>query len=366
MSINFNNKRLVVVIWNLGIGGIQKRVKDIVIELQKTPELEMLLLVKHKRPTPFSKQLERANIKIEYFSNNHQKSNSIQSVFWLFNRLNNFKPTHCLTFLDHLSITLLLYKSLYFFRNCKVILNEGVVTSRFIALNRSFYWHFFIPLYRFANKIIVPTLAVKNNLVKYYKIPSKKISTIPNWTLFKPTNELTFKKYDLIFVSRFEKEKDPLRAIEIIHKIKQKRPNVQLLMIGEGRLLPVINKKINKVNINDNVTVLKSNTRISQYLDQSKILILSSKNEGMPNTILEAGMLSLPVVSTNFIGASEIIKDGVNGYLCENNTQFVQKSLELLSDKGLRLKLGKQLKNDVMQNHSIKTQQKFIEALFLD
>ncbi|MGA1870610.1 MAG: glycosyltransferase [bacterium] len=62
---------------------------------------------------------------------------------------------------------------------------------------------------------------------------------------------------------------------------------------------------------------------IQRVLNTSSIFLLSSRREGMPNTLLEAFNASLPVVCTNVGGVNELIRHGLNGLLCESQNPHI-------------------------------------------
>ena len=78
----------------------------------------------------------------------------------------------------------------------------------------------------------------------------------------------------------------------------------------------------------------------SKYLQKSKILLLPSKNEGMPNTILEAAAYKIPAVVNNFSGANEIITHGQTGYIAHNKKEFINYASQLLKNSRLIQSMG--------------------------
>ncbi len=58
--------------------------------------------------------------------------------------------------------------------------------------------------------------------------------------------------------------------------------------------------------------------QVLEELQFSDILVVPSRKESLPNTLLEGFDLGLPAVCTDVGGISELLRDGVNGYLCAN------------------------------------------------
>lgn len=68
-------------------------------------------------------------------------------------------------------------------------------------------------------------------------------------------------------------------------------------------------------------------TALMPYLD---ILVLPSKSEGLPMTILEAMQAGIPILATDVGGISELVCDGVSGFLVKRNVESVKEKIELL------------------------------------
>jgi glycosyltransferase involved in cell wall biosynthesis len=74
------------------------------------------------------------------------------------------------------------------------------------------------------------------------------------------------------------------------------------------------------------------------YLKISDLFVLPSISEGFPNVILEAMAAGLPIVSTNFEGASEIIRDGENGFMVpvKNPTAMANVISKILDNQDIK------------------------------
>ena len=81
---------------------------------------------------------------------------------------------------------------------------------------------------------------------------------------------------------------------------------------------------------------------IEPYLRKCDLFLHTSRNEGIPNVVMEAMSNGIPVVATNAGGTSEIITDSKNGFLCtiDDVEGLFQKTLRLLIDKELRHKFS--------------------------
>jgi glycosyltransferase involved in cell wall biosynthesis len=81
---------------------------------------------------------------------------------------------------------------------------------------------------------------------------------------------------------------------------------------------------------------------VPDYLARMSVACLSSLSEGLPNAILEYMAAGLPVVATDVGGNSELVADGVTGYLVRGRTPeaFAEPIIRLLRDDALRTAMG--------------------------
>lgn len=364
---NDNKKKLLVVIWHMGIGGMQKRLRDIFKEMDKKySNWQIFLLVKHEKESFLVDEIRKnTKVKIKYFSKNHTWSNSIFSVFWLIKNFLEIKPDVVLTFLDHLSVIMIWLKT-FFRTKTKIILNESMLTSKYIEMSRGKFvnlWKFLVKISYFkANLIIVPTLACKNDLVKNFLVPFELIKIIPNWTLFKPSSSEKY-KYDVVFVGRLEYEKGILSLIKIAKELSNNNIKCLIAIVGGGECLNDFKNKIENEKLKNYFLFLGYSGDVRNILLESKMLVLPTLNEGLPNVVLEAGMCGVPVVVNRFDGVEELIENNVNGFICQNVLEMEKKIEELLEKKTKRKLMGQNLQKTVIENFNQKRQDEFIEML---
>jgi glycosyltransferase EpsD len=91
--------------------------------------------------------------------------------------------------------------------------------------------------------------------------------------------------------------------------------HAQLVMAGSGELFDECKKYAEKGNLS--VQFLGWISEVNTLLSASDILLMSSKNEGMPMVIVEAALKGVPTLSTNVGGVGEFINSGKNGWLCQ-------------------------------------------------
>ena len=82
---------------------------------------------------------------------------------------------------------------------------------------------------------------------------------------------------------------------------------------------------------------------IPQLVALSDISVSASRREGLPVNLIEALAIGNPVIATNARGNSDVVEDGVNGYIIEqdNHQQMADKIYQVYSDKALYNKMSK-------------------------
>lgn len=151
---------------------------------------------------------------------------------------------------------------------------------------------------------------------------SKRIVLLPNWIdtrIFSQNNNIKH-AYDIIYIGRMAKEKNPLLLLEAGEKIFQDKGSApSLLFIGKG---PLINELLNRAKKYPGAfehREMVSNEQIPNFLRLSNIYCITSHHEGCPKSLLEAMSCGLLCVGTDVAGIRDIIKHGINGLLAEEN-----------------------------------------------
>lgn len=135
-------------------------------------------------------------------------------------------------------------------------------------------------------------------------------------THFSPGN-LT-KEYDLILIGRLSKVKRAdifLRAIEIASKQIE---NISAVIVGDGPDYEKLNKLSNDLGLDQQVDFVGWQSNVAQWLQQSKVFVLTSESEGLSQALIQAMMVGLPAVVTNIGDLSDLVVNNNNGYLIDD------------------------------------------------
>ena len=144
----------------------------------------------------------------------------------------------------------------------------------------------------------------------------------------------------LVFIGRLTQIKRPDRLLEIARNLNTNHPDSQMLIAGAGELLDPIKSKSESEGLP--MTFLGWRNDIGLILSAADIAILCSDNEGIPLTLIQASQAGLPIVSTDVGSVSDIVIDGVTGYLTEVSSEgLIQGISTLLENPELRHTFGK-------------------------
>lgn len=94
----------------------------------------------------------------------------------------------------------------------------------------------------------------------------------------------------------------------------------RLALYGSGPLKNIIERLIKRFGLNERVTLAGYVSRVEDIWAENHVLVMPSRSEGMPVAMVEAMLCGRPVVATDVAGNSEIVEDGVSGFLAEAPT----------------------------------------------
>lgn len=116
----------------------------------------------------------------------------------------------------------------------------------------------------------------------------------------------------------------------------------RLFIVGNGPQLSELKKIAADLDIERRVIFAGMRRDVPKCLGLMDIYVQPSKFEGVPNAVLEAMAAGLPVVATDVGGVSEIVEDGLTGFLVApiDNGDWSQRILDLVMDKTKRNKMG--------------------------
>lgn len=140
----------------------------------------------------------------------------------------------------------------------------------------------------------------------------------------------------------------PHKALHTLLKaasiVVQKYQNVKFLIAGEGKLRDAISRYIYDLQLDDFITLLGFVEDIGAVYAAGDVFALSSREEGLCSSVLDAMYFRLPVVSTNAGGIPELVQHGINGLVgpVDEYTVFADNLLAMIEDPDRRRRMGEQ------------------------
>ena len=148
-------------------------------------------------------------------------------------------------------------------------------------------------------------------------------------------------EYDAVFLGRLTYPKNPQRLVEVIKKVRKKNENIKIAIIGTGDLEIETKRLVCESGMENNVDFYGFLKNPYKILKSSKVMIMTSRTEGTPMSVLEAMALGVPVVSTLADGICDLIDNGKNGFLSNDDGVLAEKLLEIIERPLLRNELSK-------------------------
>ncbi|MGM9475671.1 glycosyltransferase family 4 protein [Pedobacter sp. GSP4] len=206
--------------------------------------------------------------------------------------------------------------------------------------NKLLQW-FVFHIYRKSKAIVLPAFGMFSGfkrIKQFEKLHNFKTIYNPIHQFVKPNLNAVNNKPFILSVGRLSHEKGFDLLIDAYQRLALS--DVDLLISGEGQERENLEKQIAELNLTDKVKLIGFKSNLQDYYAQADVFVLSSRNEGYPNVLVEAmGMGCACVAMDCEFGPSEIIDHGVNGFLIKNN------DIQSLSDA-----IGKLLSNSKLRD----------------
>jgi glycosyltransferase involved in cell wall biosynthesis len=232
------------------------------------------------------------------------------------------------------------------------------------------------------NAIIAVSEADRQSAIKHKVTDGRKIVTIHNGIDFDKYNfyasELAKEKLELSkdqkyfgTIASFYNTKGYPYLVEAIKELRNsnwsKFAKYSWVFMGDGPEKEKIIKLIQEAGLENKIKIISSQSDAAQYLKAFDYFVLPSVKEGLPYTILEAGLAQVPIIATNVGGVPEIITDDLNGLLVgpANPLSLSQAIKKLAGDDQLAQKLAENNLENIKNNFSLDKTLTKTEALYL-
>jgi colanic acid/amylovoran biosynthesis glycosyltransferase len=173
-----------------------------------------------------------------------------------------------------------------------------------------------------------------------------------------------------VCVGRLESQKGHLQLLEAVGALVKEGTEVQVVLVGDGSMRGVIEKRIGDLGLQKNVRLAGwlSGVQVRSEILASRALVLASFAEGLPVVIMEALALGRPVISTWVAGIPELVEAGKCGWLVPAGDGAALKDAlrEALETDSSRLAaMGAEGRRRVIENHDSMVEAQKLSELFL-
>lgn len=325
------NKRIVFILPSLKAGGAERVISYISLKLNQEQFNITLIVLGFEK----DKVYDTGDLNIIYLNNKRL----LNSVFDLIKTFIKIKPSIVFSSIVHVNILMGLFS--IFFSKVKFIAREASVVSKRNEFSKSKIRIISLlikNLYPRLDVIVCQSTDMKKDFIDNFNIDERKIHVINNPITNEIPIEKTFHKnkdiIKFITVGRLSKEKGHKRILEILAQIKSY--NYLYTIIGSGPELEIIRNLIKELKITDNVILIPYSKNILSHLSKHDLFLQGSYVEGFPNALLESCSVGTPVLAFNAPGGTkEIVEDGINGFLVEDEMEFSNKLRDIRKLKSL-------------------------------
>jgi glycosyltransferase involved in cell wall biosynthesis len=234
-------------------------------------------------------------------------------------------------------------------------------------------------LANFTDKIIALTELEKNDFIRFKIAPEHKLSVIYQGLeldrsmrldedKIKVKNTLNIESNDFVvgMIGRLEPIKGPGYFVEAAKYVAQRFLETKFIIVGEGSLRRVLEKKIEEYGLRNRFTLLGWREDIGAVLSILDILVLPSLNEAVGMVLIEAQAQGIPIVATQVGGIPEIVRNNQTGILVPaGDSKELAKAISyLLADVQKRLQMSEAAKEWVRGRFEAKTMVEKISELY--
>ena len=172
----------------------------------------------------------------------------------------------------------------------------------------------------------------------------------------------------ILFIARFNTQKQPLTLIRAFEKAVVNNPRLKLLMVGEGEQREEGIRLAGNSTARNEIRFLPFRSDVPELLAMADIYVLPSLWEGLPIGLLEAMSMGKPVIASRVDGTNEIIQHEMNGLLVSTEnleSELSQRIQQMAGNQKLREELGEAGRRTVIEKYNAETMTREIENIYL-
>jgi glycosyltransferase involved in cell wall biosynthesis len=168
----------------------------------------------------------------------------------------------------------------------------------------------------------------------------------------------------ITIIAALEPRKGHLYLLEVARRIKNN--NVKFLFVGEGWSKEKLREKVRELDLEGNIKFLGYREDVENVMAASDIIALTSLWEGLPQVLVQAAAAGKPMVSFAVEGATEVIKEGINGFIVpvKDVEVFERKLRYLIENPNIAVEMGKRGKGIIGDEWELSKMQDKVVKLY--
>lgn len=217
-----------------------------------------------------------------------------------------------------------------------------------------------------ADRLIACSVTIKKHLIEYFNIDEKRIQVIFNSAdpksisishelkQLKMNLGIELDKFVIGFIGRIDfVEKGVDVLLNVFNELLISNQNIHLLLIGDGSNNIEVKSFCNLHKTT--TTFISSKENIFDYYNIIDLVVLPSRVDPFPLTMLEAGFMNRPFIGSNVDGIPELISSEENGLLFEsgNVEELKAQIIRIYNDRKLGEKLAENLHKKVLDSYTV-------------
>jgi len=159
-----------------------------------------------------------------------------------------------------------------------------------------------------------------------------------------PWRDFSARSIDLVFVGRLAEIKRPDRFIAVAAALAKALPRMRAVVVGDGPEAAALKTLVREAGMESSVQLLGQRSDVNDLLAVSRVLLLTSRSEGVSIAMLEAMAAGAVPVVADVGDLGDFIENGVNGYLVAQDdiAGYARAALALLSSEALWRRFSRQ------------------------
>jgi len=248
-----------------------------------------------------------------------------------------------------------------------VIVNtlHGTATLRMPRWAKALFWLSCL----ISHRVVSVSTQVREAFRKAYLLPGKKLGVVDNGIDLSRFLAIPRRAQGEIMtfgnVARLDPVKDHENLLRAFSILRKRGPRVRLRLLGDGELRSALEQLAKSLSIANDVQFEGFSLDTPAFLGTIDIYVISSLNEGLPLTMLEAMAAGIPIVATAVGAIPDVLGDAQCGWLCapSNSSELAEAMRKALVSPDLAV-IGARGRSAAKERYSVERMARDYEILY--